>query len=416
MLSGVSCGGSWIALFWLALIKVRNMTSMPWISRSFGLVFSCFLNSVYGQPSGSSTVSPARVADPCAVKELKKSEVQGLRVYAPDGSRYLVNQEDEEGVDQIYVGQGHSRPTCITCVDVPHGPKRKRMKMQPHWHPSGRWIFLAVERDKYKTPPIVGWSRKYKEGQLQNGLWTNIYAVSPDGKEWHRLTDFKSGVKGTADGYTGPALTKDGTKAVWSQIMDGNIFAYWPFGRWELILADFHEDKGIPKFTNLRNITPKGMNWNEPGNFHPDNEWLLFSGSDQKDAQGMDQFVLNIRTHELKNLTRSPTVWDEHGRFSPDGERIVFMSAYPYRNDPKASKVLTIRTEFMLMDKEGGSLSQLTHFREPGYPEYVKNGGIAASPQWSLDGRSAGLRRLVFPEYEYWDVNFIGNCGNRNNR
>src|SRR5204863_2991572 len=145
---------------------------------------------------------------------------------------------------------------------------------------------------------------------------------------------------------------------------------------------------GVPTFTNLRNITPAGMSWNEPGNFHPDNESLLITGSDQKDAEGMDQYILNIRTSKLTNLNNSPTVWDEHGVFSPDGEKIIFMSAYPYRSDPNASKVLTIKTEFMVMNKDGANLIQLTHFRQPGYPEYSDLGGIAATAEWNPDGRS----------------------------
>jgi Tol biopolymer transport system component len=335
-------------------------------------------------------------------------------VYAPDGRRYLVNKKDERGTAQIFTGQdGSSGLVCITCEERPNGPKTKRFKMQPHWHPSGDWIFLAVERDKYSPPPLLGLSRAYVEGQLQNGIWTNMYAVSPDGKEWHRLTDFKSGVAGTADGFTGPAFASDGKKAVWSQAADGNIFKYSPFGRWEMILADFVETNGIPRFTNLRNITPPGMNWNEPGNFHPDNETLLFSGSDQKDAQGMDQYLLNIRTGKLTNLTNSPTVWDEHGVFSPNGDKIIFMSAYPYRTDRKSSKILSIKAEFMLMNKDGSNLQQLTHFRQPGYPEYSEKGGIAATAEWNPDGRSADLSRLFFPNYEYWEITFQGACGNR---
>ena len=127
----------------------------------------------------------------------------------------------------------------------------------------------------------------------------------------------------------------------------------------------------------------------------------------------MDSYILNIRTRNLVNLTKSPTVWDEHAVFSPDGEKILFMSAYPYRSDRKASKILSIKTEFVLMDKDGTNLKQLTHFREPGYPEYVKNGGIAANGGWSADGRSLVLLRLVFPNYEYWELQFQGPCGNR---
>jgi hypothetical protein len=282
--------------------------------------------------------------------------------------------------------------------------------MQPRWHPSGRWISLAVERDKFSAPPVLGWSRKYVEGQLQNGLFTNMYLVSPDGASWHRLSDFQSNVKGVADGFTGVAFTRDGRQAVWSQAVDGNIFRYWPFGRWELTLADFEETDGVPRYTNLRNITPKDMHWNEPGSFAPDNVSLLLSGSVEKDAQGMDQYILNIRTRALQNLTSSPTVWDEHGKFSPDGQKIIFMSAHPYRQDPNASKALSIKTEFMLMNADGSGLTQLTRFRQPGSPEYAD--GIAASFEWSPDGRSAYLARLFFPEYEYWTVVFAASCGN----
>jgi len=352
--------------------------------------------------------------DPCGVNELKKSDLPGLKVYSPDGRHYLVNKEDAQGTAQIFTGQdGSADLVCITCADVPNGPKRKKFKMQPHWHPSGNWIFLAVERDKYSPPPLLGLSRSYVEGQLQNGIWTDMYAISPDGKDWHRLTNFKSGVAGTPDGFTGPAFTHDGKKAVWSQTVDGNVFKYYPFGRWEMVVADFEVTGGIPRFTNLRNITPPGMNWNEPGNFHPDNESILFSGSDQKDAEGMDQYTLNIRTGKLTNLTNSPTVWDEHGVFSPDGEKIIFMSAYPYRSDPKSSKALSIKTEFMVMNRDGSNLIQLTHFRQQGYPEYSQKGGIAATAEWSPDGGSAELSRLFFPKYEFWEVAFQRACGQR---
>jgi Tol biopolymer transport system component len=347
----------------------------------------------------------AQPGAPSIVRELKKSELQGLRMFSPDGKSYLINKDDENGIFQVYIGKtGSTNLTCITNTQQPNSPKPERMKMQAQWHPSGKWIFMAVERDEYTTPPILGSDPKFVKGQLQCGIWTNMYAVSPDGTRWHRLTDFKSGIPGKADGYTGPAFTRDGRRAVWSQIMDGNVFAYWPFGRWELVLADVEEHDGAPRMTNLKNITPKGMNWNEPGNFHPDGVNLLLTGSVEKDAQGMDQYLLNINTGALTNLTNSPTVWDEHGLFSPDGEKIMFMSAYPYRADPNTSKILTIRTEFMLMNKDGSGLTQLTHFFDPSYPEYSKDHGIAACPDWNPDGHSALLSRLVYPNYEYWEI------------
>ena len=173
----------------------------------------------------------ASTSDPnaCAVQSLVQSVPQGAKIESPDATRYLINKEDGSGINQVYLGTtGSAALTCITCGQVLGGPKPERHKMQPHWHPSGKWIFLAVERDSYVTPWFVGGNRDYVEAQLQNGLWINMWVVTPEGDRWLQLTDFKSNTSGVADGYTGPAISPDGKKLVWSQIMDGNIFAYWP--------------------------------------------------------------------------------------------------------------------------------------------------------------------------------------------
>src|SRR6185436_9078441 len=100
------------------------------------------------------------------------------------------------------------------------GPKPERFKMQPHWHPSGKWIFMACERDVY-NPGLAGLDRNIVEGILQCGVWVNMYAVTPDGLTWKCLTDFKSDTPGVPDGYVGVVFTSDGKKAVWSQIVQG---------------------------------------------------------------------------------------------------------------------------------------------------------------------------------------------------
>jgi len=366
------------------------------------LIWLGFAGPIHGASQGS---------DPCAIRELRKSESQAPPVYSPDRNRYLAKKEDKNGIAQIYVGKtGSAELTCLTCEQRPGGPKPQRFKVMPAWHPSGKWIFLGSERDSYHKPPVLGWNRKFVEGEIESGMWIDMYAVTPDGSRWSRLTDF-TGDKGNPAGYTGPGFTSDGKKAIWSQIADANILVYWPFGRWELILADLEEVDGMPRLVNLKNITPKGMNWNEAAGFLADDESVPLSGSTEKDAQGMDQYILNVRTGELTNLTKTPAIWDEHGVFSPDGEKMIFMSAYPYRADPKSSAFMSLKTEFMLINKDGSDLRQLTHFQTPGYPEYGH--GIAAVPLWAADGRSAILASLVFPDYEYWEIVFAGACGNR---
>lgn len=359
--------------------------------------------------------SPIRnTADPrsCEIKSLQKKSVQGMEAYSPDGKKYVLNKEDSNGVGQIYLGTvGKSDLKCITCTQLAGGPAPSRYKTQATWHPSGKWIIFSVERDEYTKPPIIGESREFIEGMIRSGLFVNTWAMDAKGEKWFQLTDFKDPKWGetSPNGITGPIFSKSGKRAVWSQIVDGNILAYSPFGRWELILSDFDDKDGVPKLVNRKNITPTGMHWNEPGNFGPDENIFIFTGSDLKDQQGMDQYLFDIRSSKLTNLTNSPTVWDEHGRLSPDGKKVIFMTAYPYRSDPNSSKVLSIKTDFMMMDSDGKNLKQITHFRTAGYPESSE--GIAANGEWNSDGSGAQLRQLVFPNYVDWAVEFDGPCG-----
>ena len=334
--------------------------------------------------------------------------------WSPSGEQYLTSKKDRSGIYQIYVGgRAGGEPACISCAERPNGPSIKRHKMQPHWHPSGEWIILAAEREKYNKPLLA--TRGMIEGWLQSGIWVNMYSTTPDGRVWHQLSDF--GGKQRGDGFTGVAMTPDGKQGVWAQIVDGNFFTN-RFGLWELILADFREDaRGVPSFTNLRNITPKGARWVEPGTFSPDGRSLAINADvGMSNAEGQDQYILDISNGRLLNLTNSPDVWDEHGVFSPDGEKIFFMSSLPFRGERLSHTTLFLKTEFMLMDKDGRRLQQVTHFNTPGYPESNKPGqrSVAAVGVWRQDGRSISTLNLSkFPEYEGWTITFSGPCGNR---
>jgi Tol biopolymer transport system component len=369
--------------------------------------------SVDAQSNGSSRQRPRDAA--CEVQEIARA-AEGLKLWSPARDKYLTSKKDADGIYQIYVGERSDSPRCITCEARPNSPAVKRHKMQAVWHPSGRWIVLAAERDKYNKPWLA--TRGIVEGLLQSGIWVNMYMTRPDGSEWHRLTDF--GAKQRGDGYTGVAWTPDGKRGVWAQIVDGNIFKN-KFGQWELIIADFREDKrGVPSFTNLRNITPRGARWVEPGNFAPDGRSLALNADvGMANAEGQDQYILDVTTGRLRNLTNSPEVWDEHGVFSPDGEKIFFMSSSPFRGEKLAHSTLFLKTEFMLINKDGSDLQQVTHFNTPGYPESNPKGqrSVAAVGGWEDDGRSVlTLNLSKFPEYEEWTITFKGHCGNRSLR
>lgn len=386
---------------------VRRGCSVPVVVKS-----GAYSSNTTTIPVASNGGACPPVTDQCAVNYFQPALQGGLTVWSPDGNRYLVNREDANGIAQIYVGQKGGGAVCISCTDKLGGPKARQRKMQPHWHPSGRWIVIAVEQETIDSPFVL--IPAVIEGWLQSGLWTDIYATSPDGSSWFKLQDF--GPSNPANGFTGVAFTPDGRKGVWAQIVDGNVFAY-TFGKWELILADFQEVNGTPSFTNLRNITPPDTYWLEPGNFSPNGKDLLLTADqgfpDHARVEGQDQYILDIVTGQMTNLTKSPTVWDEHGVFSPDGEKILFMSAWPYRSDPWASTVLGIKTEFMMMDKDGSNLRQVSHFIEPGFTEYNPKPGIAANGEWSPDGTTISAINLFFPKYASWEIAFEGSCGKK---
>lgn len=335
----------------------------------------------------------------------------GIVGWSPDGKQYLANNQDAAGIYQIYVGTAGKAAVCISCTQQANGPAPSLHKMQPRWHPSGQWIVLAVEMANFQPPALASPSEIL--GWLESGLWVNIFAVRPDGSAWYQLSNF--GQSQPANGFTGVAFTPDGSQGVWAQILNGNYPGYL-FGKWQLILANFQvTSKGVPGFTNLRDITPATANWIEPGNFAPDGKSLLLTSDiGMSDPQGMDQFILNIATGDVRNLTNSPAIWDEHGLFSPDGNNIVFMSSYPFQSNPLAYSVLFLETEFMIMDSDGSHLQQLTHFNTPGYPEsnMPPQRTVAAVAAFNPGGTSLSALNLIFPNYQAWSINLEGSCLN----
>ena len=327
------------------------------------------------------------------------------KVYSPDKSKYLVNKQDAAGVYQVYIGNaGKSATTCIS-LDHPGGILRQwkdRNKMQVQWHASGNFIICAVEKEFYQE--LLYTPYNIRLGILQCGIWMDIWAVTPDGSRWYNLST-------TQNGFTGPAFTPDGTTAVWAEGLNNSNLAIDIFGKWRLQRSNFIVNNGIPSLTGITDISPQGSRWLEPGNFSPDGRSLLLNTDiGMTNAEGQDQYILDIVTGQLKNLTNSPKIWDEHGVFSPDGEKILFMSSYPYRADTNSYHTFSIKTEFMIMNKDGSDLRQLTHFRAPGYPE--SDSGIAAVGAWSDDGSTIYAISLVFPDYEYWTIKLNGTCGN----
>lgn len=271
------------------------------------------------------------------------------------------------------------------------------------WHPSGDFIICGVEKEYYNELLFTPYSLLL--GWLNSGLWLDIWAIKPDGSQWYNLYN-------TEKGMVGPEFTTSGNKFAFAEAQDSSNLAVDIFGVWKLQYGDFAITNGTPSLTNVSDISPAGSRWNEPGNFSPVNDSLLIITSDigMTNAEGQDQFILNVINGNIVNLNNSPKIWDEHGVFSPDGQKIFFMSSYPYQADTNSYHIASIKTEFMLMDIDGGNQQQLTHFCDTNY--YPAHVGIAATGYWTPDGSKIYAQSLIFPDYNNWIINFSGNCGN----
>ena len=347
----------------------------------------------------------------CEVSSVEKLPTTYENYSTVFGSTFKVtSKQDSNGIYQVYTIDGDRAPECITCVAVSGGPRVDRHKMMVGQHPSGQWIFVGVEFDRHE----LWWlPRAWQIGLMQTGLWLNMWITTRTGDRWYQITHF--GGPGSPKGYVGPPFTSDGNTAVWTELIDGNVFVF-TFGLWKLYAADFEVTDGIPGFVNKRDITPSGANWVEVGNFAPDNRRILLSTDlglpEPRNAEGQDQWSLDIYSGELQRLTNTPTVWDEHGVYSPNGKKIVFMSSYPYSlSDPNSYRTWTLRTEIMLMNSDGSGLQQLTHFNEPGHPESQPGNTVAAGGMFMEDGSM--YVAVMGPKFSKtnWQIRFRGQCG-----
>jgi Tol biopolymer transport system component len=280
-------------------------------------------------------------------------------------------------------------------------PPVDRHKVNPTWHASGRFLVIQSEMENHP----LSWLREDWFSELVvNGLWSDLYAVSPDGQRWYRLTNYSNT---QTDGAMAPHFSADGTKLFWSRMI-GNASDAAPFGVYRLQLADFVIDStGVPSLRNVRDITPAGANFVEAHGFSPDGRKVIFTGDMQNThTWGMDIYTMDLSGGSPSNLTKSPH-WEEHARYSPSGRQIAYMSSEPYL-------WLMFHTELMLVDVDTGQRRQATHFNVSDYPEFTEGGSMATRSSWNADGTRLALTQQLssrYPGRQLWVLTFAGPCG-----
>jgi Tol biopolymer transport system component len=228
---------------------------------------------------------------------------------------------------------------------------------------------------EFLTRPGAGWL---------NDLWV----MTADGKRCWKLTSISRG-----GGVLHPQFSGDGTRVFWAERVGKGKTS---MGEWALKVADFSDADETPRISNVRTHQPgKRKGFYESHGLLPNSHKLLFTANpDEGPELGFDIFTYDPGSRELVNLTKTPEVWDEHAHASPSGRHIVWMSSQGFPL-PSRGQILTLETEYWIMNADGSGKEQITQFNRPGVKRSGAQGGAAADYAWSPDGmRGAGFFQM----------------------
>jgi hypothetical protein len=294
---------------------------------------------------------------------------------------------------------------CLTCdtTTLPPAIRHDKYKGNPEYHPDGGYIIFTAENENGAHEP---WN--LPGAGVDHDIF--IMIMTSTGNSYWRLTNIPAG-----HGILHPAFSHDGSKLFWSQMYYSTPFPEQgeEYGLWDLRMADFEVVAGIPQLSNTVIFSPRDSVWYESHAFSADDQMIAFT-SHEEDSSAIygDITVMNVSeigSSNFTNLTNTPFIHDEHAHWSPDGNKISWMSG------SFVGGLGTYSSELHLMDTDGTSQVQLTHFTEPGYPEYIQDTVVTADHYWSPDGRRIFgfihfLDNTGWPS-ELYQLEFMGPCG-----
>lgn len=225
-------------------------------------------------------------------------------------------------------------------------------KGSPTWHPSGRYILFVAEKPKHpgssfaSTPGL--------------GSYSDLWLMTPDGGRAWQLTDLP--MTGN-DGLIIPKFSNDGKRIVWAQRVSGaNIFNPKQIcAFWDIKVADFSDDNGMPKVSNIITIRPGGKPaFNEAYGFSADDKSIIFC-SDYNQPSFWSSQIFTCNASDGGNIVQLTNKgYNEHACYSPDGTKIVWMTSV---GEFKG-------TDWWIMNADGSEKRQLTFFNKRGHREY----------------------------------------------
>lgn len=328
------------------------------------------------------------------------------------------------GKHQVFVyDRLTKRERCLTCADLPGGPRANRQKGAPSFMPDGKRLVMQVEMASHPFEGLVGGPGA--------GWYNDVWMATLDGAKWWNLTKYPSGRADTF-GALVPEPSPDGTKLIWGELFDDDPRAQAayrkgntspggaPWGIWRVRLADVKTDaSGAPTLSGLKAITLPGGTWYETQSWSRDGSHIVFaSDANLASPHGMDLWVHNLKSGQSANLTKAPEAWEEFGEISPDGKLVAFMSSSCCGFRPADDKK-KLRTDLYLTTPDRAWTERLTFYNQKGHA-HAKDGpggSTVTKLRWSGDGTKLYYERPFYGTFAFvrgsWltELTFAGSCG-----
>ena len=318
------------------------------------------------------------------IKSVRILTKKGGRVdWSPSGNDLIAfDRKGEDGFYDIWIINSYgSGERCLTCNRSDILPRHNG---NPTWHPSGEFIVIQAEDPQLSCESKEAFA-KTPGGGINNNLWV----VNKEGIKFWQLTHVKDGM-----GVLHPHFSHDGSKLLWSEKVSNEPEAW---GDWVMKIADFRIENGRPRIRSISEIKPERFQFYETDGFSPDDRKIAFSAfsyiprptSYNVELTSLEEYVYDLDTKELQRLTSDITEWDEFLQFTPDGKKFVWMSSHDISQERDMLGGIIggkLKSDYWIMDTDGGNKKRLTHFNAPGYPEYRPNGACVADFSFSPDG------------------------------
>ncbi len=314
--------------------------------------------------------------------------------WSPQGDWIAYDKRGLDGYDDVYrIRTDGTDNECLTC-DHPGLPNKHIGN--PDFHPDGRWLLFQAEKQNHEWSPATSPGR---------GTYNDLYVMdleSDSPYDVYQLTDVRSGYP--VGGSLHAHFSHDGERLLWGDLEGGGGC----YGDWRIAIAGFNDQD--PGLINVAYYEPgDNTEWYEMEDWSLDDAASLTGAASShvrsggiyfscaplggQDDRTMDFCYLDLATEQLTRLTETSGMssesgeWDEHGKITPAGDAITWMTSTGYEIDHDSCKHLDwLETDLWIMNTDGTGKTKLTHYNEPGYPEYDPGGVCVSDMSWNPEG------------------------------